>query len=94
MSLFDDNYLTVLRQNIQRHAGELGVEVQMEDAQGLKDARPKRPCLGQSGRLGALGQKPRRLPGAGLWKAVAPGLGRQELLRQQDRRREGAVETC
>ena len=34
MSLFDDNYLTVLRQNIQRHAGELGVEVQMEDAQG------------------------------------------------------------
>ncbi|MTE01891.1 substrate-binding domain-containing protein [Paracoccus sp. YIM 132242] len=34
MSLFDDNYLTVLRQNIDRHAGELGVEVQMEDAQG------------------------------------------------------------
>lgn len=34
MSLFDDNYLTVLRHNIQRHAGELGVEVQMEDAQG------------------------------------------------------------
>lgn len=34
MSLFDDNYLTVLRQNIQRHAGDLGVEVQMEDAQG------------------------------------------------------------
>ncbi|RWR05832.1 sugar ABC transporter substrate-binding protein [Paenirhodobacter populi] len=35
MSLFDDNYLTVLRHNIQRHAGDLGgVEVQMEDAQG------------------------------------------------------------
>lgn len=34
MSLFDDNYLTVLRQNVQRHADELGVEVQMEDAQG------------------------------------------------------------
>lgn len=34
MSLFDDNYLTVLRHNIERHAGELGVEVQMEDAQG------------------------------------------------------------
>ncbi|SEN36872.1 monosaccharide ABC transporter substrate-binding protein, CUT2 family [Paracoccus alcaliphilus] len=34
MSLFDDNFLTVLRQNIQAHAGELGVEVQMEDAQG------------------------------------------------------------
>lgn len=34
MSLFDDNYLTVLRQNLERHAGELGVEVQMEDAQG------------------------------------------------------------
>ncbi len=34
MSLFDDNYLTVLRHNIERHAGDLGVEVQMEDAQG------------------------------------------------------------
>lgn len=34
MSLFDDNYLTVLRHNIERHAGELGVEIQMEDAQG------------------------------------------------------------
>ncbi|MBR7652622.1 rhizopine-binding protein [Brucella oryzae] len=34
MSLFDDNFLTVLRHNIQRHAGEVGVEVQMEDAQG------------------------------------------------------------
>ncbi|MCX8997011.1 sugar ABC transporter substrate-binding protein [Rhizobiaceae bacterium BDR2-2] len=34
MSLFDDNYLTVLRHNIQRHATELGVQVQMEDAQG------------------------------------------------------------
>lgn len=34
MSLFDDNYLTVLRQNIQRHADDLGVTVQMEDAQG------------------------------------------------------------
>jgi len=34
MSLFDDNYLTVLRHNIQRHAKDLGVEVQMEDAQG------------------------------------------------------------
>ena len=34
MSLFDDNFLTVLRHNIQRHADELGVEVQMEDAQG------------------------------------------------------------
>lgn len=34
MSLFDDNYLTVLRQNIQRHAEDLGVTVQMEDAQG------------------------------------------------------------
>ncbi|HEY0275049.1 MAG TPA: sugar ABC transporter substrate-binding protein [Paenirhodobacter sp.] len=34
MSLFDDNYLTVLRHNIQRHADDLGVEVQMSDAQG------------------------------------------------------------
>ncbi|CAN7694898.1 sugar ABC transporter substrate-binding protein [Rhizobium sp. LjRoot30] len=34
MSLFDDNYLTVLRNNIDRHAKDLGVEVQMEDAQG------------------------------------------------------------
>lgn len=34
MSLFDDNFLTVLRHNIQRHADELGIEVQMEDAQG------------------------------------------------------------
>ena len=34
MSLFDDNYLTVLRHNIQRHADDLGVQVQMEDAQG------------------------------------------------------------
>ncbi|KJF70182.1 MULTISPECIES: sugar ABC transporter substrate-binding protein [Rhizobium/Agrobacterium group] len=34
MSLFDDNYLTVLRHNIERHAKDLGVEVQMEDAQG------------------------------------------------------------
>lgn len=34
MSLFDDNFLTVLRQNIQSHADTLGVEVQMEDAQG------------------------------------------------------------
>ncbi|MFT3689644.1 substrate-binding domain-containing protein [Paenirhodobacter sp.] len=34
MSLFDDNYLTVLRHNIQRHADALGIEVQMEDAQG------------------------------------------------------------
>ncbi len=34
MSLFDDNYLTVLRQNIQSHADALGVSVQMEDAQG------------------------------------------------------------
>ncbi len=34
MSLFDDNFLTVLRHNIQSHADELGVEVQMEDAQG------------------------------------------------------------
>lgn len=35
MSLFDDNYLTVLRNNMERHAGELGgVTVQMEDAQG------------------------------------------------------------
>ncbi|RCW78678.1 sugar ABC transporter substrate-binding protein [Paracoccus lutimaris] len=34
MSLFDDNFLTVLRHNIQRHADEMGVEVQMEDAQG------------------------------------------------------------
>lgn len=34
MSLFDDNFLTVLRQNIQSHANEIGVEVQMEDAQG------------------------------------------------------------
>lgn len=34
MSLFDDNYLTVLRHNIQRHAADIGVEVQMEDAQG------------------------------------------------------------
>ncbi|MGP9792135.1 substrate-binding domain-containing protein [Roseinatronobacter sp. NSM] len=34
MSLFDDNYLTVLRHNIQRHADDLGVTVQMEDAQG------------------------------------------------------------
>lgn len=34
MSLFDDNFLTVLRHNIQDHADELGVTVQMEDAQG------------------------------------------------------------
>lgn len=34
MSLFDDNFLTVLRHNIERHAGDLGVEVQIEDAQG------------------------------------------------------------
>ncbi|SNT75587.1 substrate-binding domain-containing protein [Paracoccus seriniphilus] len=34
MSLFDDNFLTVLRHNISDHAEELGVEVQMEDAQG------------------------------------------------------------
>ncbi|MGO4855584.1 sugar ABC transporter substrate-binding protein [Phaeovulum sp. W22_SRMD_FR3] len=34
MSLFDDNYLTVLRQNMQKHADALGVTVQMEDAQG------------------------------------------------------------
>lgn len=34
MSLFDDNFLTVLRQNIDSHAKDLGVEVQMEDAQG------------------------------------------------------------
>ncbi|MDF3605274.1 sugar ABC transporter substrate-binding protein [Paracoccus sp. DMF-8] len=34
MSLFDDNFLTVLRQNIQAHANDIGVEVQMEDAQG------------------------------------------------------------
>lgn len=34
MSLFDDNFLTVLRHNIQSHADTLGVEVQMEDAQG------------------------------------------------------------
>lgn len=34
MSLFDDNFLTVLRHNIQAHADTLGVEVQMEDAQG------------------------------------------------------------
>lgn len=34
MSLFDDNYLTVLRHNMERHAKDLGVEVQMEDAQG------------------------------------------------------------
>lgn len=34
MSLFDDNYLTVLRHNIERHASDLSVEVQMEDAQG------------------------------------------------------------
>lgn len=34
MSLFDDNYLTVLRHNIERHAKDIGVEVQMEDAQG------------------------------------------------------------
>ncbi len=34
MSLFDDNYLTVLRHNIQRHADDIGVQVQMEDAQG------------------------------------------------------------
>lgn len=34
MSLFDDNFLTVLRHNIQAHADLLGVEVQMEDAQG------------------------------------------------------------
>lgn len=34
MSLFDDNFLTVLRHNIQAHADQLGVEVQMEDAQG------------------------------------------------------------
>lgn len=34
MSLFDDNYLTVLRHNIQRHADDLDVTVQMEDAQG------------------------------------------------------------
>lgn len=34
MSLFDDNFLTVLRHNIQSHADELGVSVQMEDAQG------------------------------------------------------------
>lgn len=34
MSLFDDNFLTVLRSNIQRHADDLGVQVQMEDAQG------------------------------------------------------------
>lgn len=35
MSLFDDNYLTVLRQNMDRHAGAMeGVTLQMEDAQG------------------------------------------------------------
>lgn len=35
MSLFDDNYLTVLRHNMDRHSGELGgVTLQMEDAQG------------------------------------------------------------
>lgn len=34
MSLFDDNYLTVLRHNIQSHADALGVQVQMEDALG------------------------------------------------------------
>lgn len=34
MSLFDDNFLTVLRHNLQRHADKLGVEVQMEDALG------------------------------------------------------------
>ena len=34
MALFDDNFLTVLRHNIQARADELGVEVQMEDAQG------------------------------------------------------------
>lgn len=35
MSLFDDNYLTVLRNNMQRHADALGgVTLQMEDAQG------------------------------------------------------------
>ena len=34
MSLFDDNFLTVLRHNIQKHADELDVTVQMEDAQG------------------------------------------------------------
>ncbi|PZQ52457.1 MAG: rhizopine-binding protein [Rhodovulum sulfidophilum] len=34
MSLFDDNWLTVLRHNMQEHADGLGVTVQMEDAGG------------------------------------------------------------
>ncbi|GGO84363.1 rhizopine-binding protein [Marinobacterium nitratireducens] len=35
MSLFDDNYLTVLRQNMQSHADELnGVDIQFSDGQG------------------------------------------------------------
>ncbi|MEZ5886254.1 MAG: sugar ABC transporter substrate-binding protein [Paracoccaceae bacterium] len=33
MALFDDNFLTVLRNGIQKHADESGVTVQIEDAQ-------------------------------------------------------------
>ena len=33
MALFDDNFLTVLRNGIQKYADENGIEVQIEDAQ-------------------------------------------------------------
>lgn len=33
MALFDDNFLTVLRNGIQKHADDKGIEVQIEDAQ-------------------------------------------------------------